>query len=144
MRIVVLNGSPKGERSITLQYVYFIQKKFPLHEFKVIHVSHHIKKLEKDEVAFQEVIEEVRLADGTLWAFGVFVLAVPSQYIRFIEFISERGVEDAFRNKYTAVLSTSIHFFDHTAVKFGKSDEESLSRTCAISSSTIIAISVKI
>ena len=29
MKIVILNGSPKGEFSITLQYVNFIQKKFP-------------------------------------------------------------------------------------------------------------------
>jgi hypothetical protein len=29
MKIVVLNGSPKGEDSITLQYVAYIQKHFP-------------------------------------------------------------------------------------------------------------------
>lgn len=28
MKIVILNGSPKGEFSITLQYVHFIQKKY--------------------------------------------------------------------------------------------------------------------
>jgi multimeric flavodoxin WrbA len=115
MKIVVLNGSPKGEYSITLQYVRFIQKKFPLHEFKVINVSQNIKKIDKDESAFREVIKEVRSADGILWGFGVFVLAVPSQYMRFIELISERNVEDVFRNKHAAILSTSIHFFDHTA-----------------------------
>jgi len=115
MKIVILNGSPKGEFSITLQYVHFIQKKFPQYELKIIHVSKHIKKLEKDGNAFEEIIDEVRSSDGVLWAFGVIVLAVPSQYMRFIELISERGMEDAFKNKYTAVLSTSIHFFDHTA-----------------------------
>ena len=35
--------------------------------------------------------------------------------MRFVELISERGVEDAFKDKYAAVLTTSIHFFDHTA-----------------------------
>ena len=29
MKFAILNGSPKGEFSITLQYVQFIQKKFP-------------------------------------------------------------------------------------------------------------------
>jgi multimeric flavodoxin WrbA len=115
MKITILNGSPKGELSITLQYVYFIQKKFPQHDMKVFHVSQHIKKLEKDETDFQEIIDEVRSSDGVLWSFGLFVLAVPSQYMRFIELIFERGVGDAFRDKYAAVLSTSIHFFDHTA-----------------------------
>lgn len=115
MKIIVLSGSPKGELSITLQYVHFLQNKFPQHELKVFHVSQRIKKIEKDEKAFQEIIDEVRSADGVLWAFGVFVLAAPSQYMRFVELISERGVELIFKNKYTAVLTTSIHFFDHTA-----------------------------
>jgi multimeric flavodoxin WrbA len=115
MKITVLNGSPKGELSITLQYVHFLQKKFSQDELKVFHVSQHIKKLEKDERTFREIIEEIRSSDGILWAFGVFVLAAPSQYMRFVELIFERGVEDTFKGKYAAVLTTSIHFFDHTA-----------------------------
>jgi multimeric flavodoxin WrbA len=115
MKIIVLSGSPKGELSITLQYVHFLQNKFPEHGFKVFHVSQRIKKIEEDEKAFREIIDDVRSSDGVLWAFGVFVLAAPSQYMRFIELISERRVEDAFKDKYAAVLTTSIHFFDHTA-----------------------------
>lgn len=115
MKIIVLSGSPKGELSITLQYVHFLQNNFPQHEFKVFHVSQRIKKIAEDENVFREIIDEVRSSDGVLWAFGVFVLAAPSQYMRFVELISERRVEDAFKDKYTAVLTTSIHFFDHTA-----------------------------
>jgi multimeric flavodoxin WrbA len=115
MRILVLNGSPKGEYSITLQYVAYIQKHFPQHEFSIIHVSQRIKKIEKDHKAFQEIMDQVKSADGILWAFGLWVLCVPAQYMRFIELISERGVEDAFKNKYTAVITTSIHFYDHAA-----------------------------
>lgn len=115
MKVTVLNGSPKGELSITLQYVHFLQNKFSQHELKIFHVSQRIKKLETDEKAFREVIEEVRSSRGVLWAFGVFVLAAPSQYMRFVELIYARGEEDACRGKYAAVLTTSIHFFDHTA-----------------------------
>jgi hypothetical protein len=35
--------------------------------------------------------------------------------MRFIELIWERHAQDAFRGKYAATLTTSIHFFDHTA-----------------------------
>jgi multimeric flavodoxin WrbA len=115
MKLIVLNGSPKGEDSITLQYVGYIRKHFPLHDFKIIHVSQHIKKIERDLEVFQEIIDKVRSADGVLWSFGLWVLCVPAQYMRFIELISERGVEDAFENKYAAVMTTSIHFYDHTA-----------------------------
>ena len=37
MRILVLNGSPKGEDSITLQTVRYWEKKFH-QEFEVLHV----------------------------------------------------------------------------------------------------------
>ena len=78
-------------------------------------MSQRIKKIERDHEAFQEIIDEVRSADGVLWSFGLWVLCVPAQYMRFIELISERRVEDAFKDKYTAVITTSIHFYDHTA-----------------------------
>ena len=115
MKITVLNGSPKGNLSVTMQYVNFIQKKFPHHELKILNIASQIKKIEKDEKTFQEIMDEVRSSDGVLWAFPLYFLLVSSQYKRFIELIWERGAADVFKNKYTAVLSTSIHFFDHTA-----------------------------
>ena len=115
MRIIALNGSPKGEYSITLQYVKYLQKVYTEHDFHVLHVSLKIKKLEKNEPYFREVMEDIKRADVILWTFGLWVLAVPAQYMRFIELISERKAESAFANKYTAAMSTSIQFYDHTA-----------------------------
>ena len=115
MKIAVLNGSPKGDVSVTMQYVNFIQKKFPDHELKIVNIASQIKKIEKDEMAFQEIMDEVRSSEGVLWAFPLYVFLVSSQYKRFIELLWEKKGEDVFRNKYTAVLTTSIHFFDHTA-----------------------------
>ena len=115
MKITVLNGSPKGNLSVTMQYVSFIQKKFPHHELKILNIASQIKKIEKDEKAFQEVMDEVRSSEGVLWAFPLYYLLVSSQYKRFIELIWEKEATGFFKNKYTAVLSTSIHFFDHTA-----------------------------
>ena len=60
MKIIVLNGSPKGEHSITLQYSHFIQKKFPQHELKIVHIAQRIKKIEKNEETFKEIIEDIR------------------------------------------------------------------------------------
>ena len=39
MKIIVLNGSPKGDISVTMQYVHFTQKKFPQHELKILNIS---------------------------------------------------------------------------------------------------------
>ncbi|MEI6185720.1 MAG: NAD(P)H-dependent oxidoreductase [Dehalococcoidia bacterium] len=115
MKIAVLNGSPKGEISVTVQYIKFIQKKFPRHELKLINVAHDIIKIEKNDDLFKSIIDEVRKSDAVIWAFPLYVFLVCSQYKRFIELIWENGAQDAFRGKYAGVLSTSIHFFDHTA-----------------------------
>ena len=115
MKIVVLNGSPKGNVSVTMQYVKFIQEEFPEHELKIINISERIKKIEKNEAYFKEIITEIDSADGILWAFPLYVFLVAAQYKRFIEMITEKQAQYAFKNKYTGVLTTSIHFYDHTA-----------------------------
>jgi multimeric flavodoxin WrbA len=115
MNITVLNGSPKGDTSVTLQYVHFMQNKFPQHKLKIHNISERIKSIEKEEKRFQEITDDIQASDGVLWAFPLYYLLVSSQYKRFIELIWERDVKAAFRNKYTAVLTTSIHFLDHTA-----------------------------
>lgn len=115
MKITVLNGSPKGKTSVTMQYVHYIQKEFPQHELKIINSAQRIKKIESDERAFQEILDDVKSSDGVLWASPVYYFLVPSNYKRFIELVSERGAKEVFQDKYTAVLTTSIHFFDHTA-----------------------------
>jgi multimeric flavodoxin WrbA len=115
MNIVVLNGSPKGELSVTMQSVAYLAKLYPQHQFNLIHIAQRLKRLEGEPAAFQQVIDQVRAADAVLWGFPLYILMVHANYKRFIELIFERGAQAAFAGKYAAALSTSIHFFDHTA-----------------------------
>lgn len=115
MNIVVLNGSPKGDLSVTLQYVRFAERKLPGHKFTMFNVAKDINRIEKDSDSFNQIIAAVKNADAVLWAFPLYFLLVCSQYKRFIELIFERKQQKAFAGKYTASLLTSIHFFDHTA-----------------------------
>lgn len=115
MKIAVINGSPKGEISVTVQYIKFIQKKYPQHELKLLNVAHDIIKIEKNDDQFKSIIDEVRKSDGVIWAFPLYVFLVCSQYKRFIELITEKGARDAFAGRYATVISTSVHFFDNTA-----------------------------
>jgi len=115
MKIVVLNGSPKGDLSVTMQYVNYLAKKNPQHEFKTVNISQRIKAIEKFPKEFEQIIADIGDADGVLWAFPLYILLVHAHYKRFIELVFERCAQDAFAGKYAASLSTSIHFFDHTA-----------------------------
>jgi len=118
MKIVVLNGSPKGNASITIQYVHFIAKHFPQHEYSFINIAHDIKQIENSEDKFLDLIGKISRADFIFWAFPVYFYFVSAQYKRFIELIFEKKATNAFRDKYTAVITTSLHVFDHAAVNY--------------------------
>lgn len=115
MKILILNGSPKGDNSVTMAYVRYLKVIYSEHEFQMKHVARSIHRLEKDRRAFDELINEVKQSEVVLWAFPLYFLLVHSNYKRFIELIFERHQEQVFAGKYTASLSTSIHFYDHTA-----------------------------
>jgi multimeric flavodoxin WrbA len=115
MNIVVLNGSPKGEISVTMQYVEYIRKKFPQHTFTIHNIAQKMHKIEKDKDTFDEIIASVKEADGVVWAFPLYYMLCHGNYKRFIEIIFERKAGAAFKDKYAAALTTSIKFYDHTA-----------------------------
>ncbi len=118
MKITILNGSPKGNESITMQYAKFVQKHFPDHEFIYHNISQKIKRIEKNKDIFDKIIADVESSDGVIWSAPVYTLFVPTQYMRFIELIHERDAVKAFKGKYATVITTSIHFYDHTAHRY--------------------------
>ena len=84
------------------------------------------RKLERDAAAFDRVMNEVRSADGVIWAFPLYILLVCSQYKRFIELITERGAQSAFSGKHAVTLSTSINYYDSNAHVYMRSVCEDL------------------
>lgn len=115
MNITVLNGSPKGDLSVTMQYVHYVDKKFPQHAFRTHHVARDIHKIVGNPKALDPILEDVRASDGVIWAFPVYKGLVPSQHMRFIERIAGPGHREAFQGRFAAALSTSARAYDHTA-----------------------------
>ena len=113
MKILVINGSPKGENSITLQTMLYLQEVFTKYEYSYLHVGQRIKALEKD---FTEAEELLKKADLLVFCYPVYTFIVPSQLHRFIELIKEKGID--LSGKYATQLSTSKHFYDITAHEF--------------------------
>lgn len=113
MKILVLNGSPKGKYSITLQTINYFQKLCPKHEFEVIHVGQKIKALEKD---FSEIAEAVDKAKLIIFSYPVYTFIAPYQLHRFIELLKESGI--SLEGKFVTQISTSKHFYDVTAHRY--------------------------
>lgn len=113
MNILVLNGSPKGEESITLQAARYLEQKFPAHTFSVLHVGQRIRQFEKDFSAARDAIES---ADLLLFCYPVYTFLAPSQLHRFLELM--KAADLPLAGKYAAQITTSLHFYDVTAHRF--------------------------
>jgi len=118
MKITVINGSPKGENSITFQSIRYLQKHFPQDDFTVFHVGQKIKIIEKDKDRFENVILSIIESECILWCYPVYTALVPYQLVRFIELIFENQKESFFMGKYSTQISSSKHFYDHTAYNY--------------------------
>ena len=86
MNILVLNGSPKGAYSVTLQTSLWLEKKYPEHSFTVLHAGQQIKGLERDFSPARKAVEE---ADLLLFSYPVYTFLAPSQLHRFFELLKE-------------------------------------------------------
>ncbi len=113
MNIAVINGSPKGKYSITLQTVLYLARKYPEHTFSVLHAGQKIKALERD---FTEARELLAAADAVLFSYPVYTFLAPSQLHRFLELLKADGVD--LGGKFATQIPTPKHFYDDTAHKY--------------------------
>lgn len=113
MKALVINGSPKGNYSITLQTCKYLQALHPEIDFEFINEATTIKQLEKDFSKAKEMIER---NDLLIFSYPVYTFIVPSQLHRFIELLKESNLD--LSDKFATQITTSKHFYDVTAHKF--------------------------
>ena len=113
MHILVINGSPKGEHSVTLQTIRYLEIRYPQHTFEVLHVGARIRSYEKDFAPARQALEAAELL---LFSYPVYTFIAPCQLHRFIELMKESGVN--LKGKWATQLSTSKHFYDFTAHRY--------------------------
>ena len=113
MKILVLNGSPSGENSVTLFTVKYLEKHFPQHSFEYTDVAVRVRAAEKD---FSPYAAKLAEADLILFSYPVYTFLVPSQLHRFIQLMKEKGPD--LRGKWATQITTSKHFYDITAHRF--------------------------
>ena len=113
MNILVINGSPKGKYSITLQTLNYLEKKFPHHTFSVLNAGQTIRAIEKD---FTKSRDMLLSADALIFSYPVYTFVAPCQLHRFIELLKADGVD--ISGKFATQITTSKHFYDITAHKY--------------------------
>lgn len=113
MKVLVLNGSPKGNYSITLQTSLYLEKKFPRHHFMFLNVGQQIRTFEKD---FSKAADAIMDADLIIFSYPVYTFIAPSQLHRFIELLKASGPHVS--GKFVTQITTSKHFYDVTAHKY--------------------------
>ena len=113
MNILVINGSPKGKHSITLQTVNYLQILHSEHTFNILHAGQTIKQLEKD---FSPALAAIEKADLLLFSYPVYTFIAPSQLHRFIELLKDAKVD--LSDKFASQITTSKHFYDMTAHRY--------------------------
>ena len=113
MKIAVINGSPKGEYSITLQSVKYLALRYPQHTFDIIHANS-IIYAKGDKLA--NLREQIQSADALLFSYPVYTFIAPSQLHRAIEIFKQEGFY--LSGKVATQISTSKHFYDITAHKY--------------------------
>ena len=113
MNVLVINGSPKGPSSVTLQTVHYLEILHPEHNFEILHAGQRIKALEKD---FSQVLPLVEKAELLLFSYPVYTFIAPCQLHRFFELLKASGL--SLTGKFATQLSTSKHFYDVTAHRY--------------------------
>ncbi len=113
MNILVINGSPKGSYSITLQTVLYLEKQFPQHEFTILHAGQRIRAYVRD---FSAAAKELEAADLILFSYPVYTFIAPSQLHHFISLMKESGID--LSGKFVTQITTSKHFYDVTAHRY--------------------------
>ena len=113
MKILVINGSPKGKYSISLQTLEYLKTVYSEHIFEVLHAGQMVKALERD---FTKARASVETADLIVFSYPVYTFLAPSQLHRFIELLKESGIDLA--GKFVTQFTTSKHFYDVTAHRY--------------------------
>lgn len=113
MKVCILNGSPKGKYSVTLQTLLYIEKKFKDCNFTILDVGQKIKAYEKD---MSKAVEEIKKADLIVFSYPVYTFIATSQLHRFIELLKKEKLD--LSQKFATQVTTSKHFYDVTAHKY--------------------------
>ena len=124
MKILVLNGSPKGDMSVSYHHVLFLEKHYKSITFEYIHIGKRIKTYHGDVLG--DLIEKMSTVDCVMWVYPVYTFSIPYQMMVFMNRLQSHPKKSLLKDVYSVQLSTSKHFFDITAYDYMKTQLKDL------------------
>lgn len=115
MNILVLNGSPKGKHSVTIQTCLYLEQIYSKHKFEYLNASQKINLYKRD---FTEAVTKIKEADIIIFCYPVYTFLAPYQLHKFIELLYENNID--MKDKFVTQITTSKRFFDITAHNYIK------------------------
>lgn len=113
MKFAVINGSPKGKNSITIQSVKYLSIIHPEHEFEILNAGSGIHGLRKDFSRAKALLDS---CDAVIFSYPVYTFICPAQLHEFIALMKENDID--IKGKPATQISTSKHFYDVTAHRY--------------------------
>lgn len=115
VKVLVINGSPKGEYSLTLQHSLYMVGQMSDVEWKVLSAGEALSPIQYDPVWLDSAIADISWCDAIVWTTPVYTMLVPWQLIRLLRLIKDAGKNDIFRGKYATSMMTCFHYYDNLA-----------------------------
>lgn len=125
-KVLIVNGSPKGKNSLTLQHsLYMVGQEQGL-EWKVIQAGEALSPIQYEHTWLESAIAAIEWSDAIIWNTPVYTMLVPWQLMRLFQLIEESGRSSIFRGKYATSMMTCFHYYDHLAEAYIRGMSEDL------------------
>lgn len=115
IKILIINGSPKGVHSLTLQHSLYMVGQEKDIEYKVLQAGEALSKIDFEQSWLKSAIADIEWSDAIIWNTPVYTMLVPWQLIRLFQLIKEAGRNSVFKGKYATSMMTCFHYYDHLA-----------------------------
>lgn len=115
IKILIVNGSPKGEHSLTLQHSLYMLGQEKDVEYKVLQAGEDLSKIDFEESWLESAIGDIEWSDAIIWNTPVYTMLVPWQLMRLFQLIKATGRNSIFEGKYATSMMTCFHYYDQLA-----------------------------
>ncbi|NCB24983.1 MAG: iron-sulfur protein [Bacteroidia bacterium] len=126
IKVLVVNGSPKGEHSLTLQHSLYMLGQEKEIEWRVLQAGEALSPINYEPAWLNGAITDIEWCDAIVWNTPVYTMLVPWQLIRLFQLIKAAEKNYIFRGKYATSMLTCFHYYDQLAEDWLRAMSEDL------------------